>query len=221
MNKIDGKDVMKSLLDKFELYGEKSLSDLEILFILLGKRNTNKIIKLYEEISKRKDLYSCMYDLQISELINVYNFTKNEARKFKVICEFAKRFNTPINMEKKVIKSAQDVNNLFAAYKKKKKNEKLKLVVLNTKNVIKRVVEITNGKQDSVTFDIKCILLETIKTGYNKIILIHNHPSGDSKPSADDILVTKKIKEMSEIIGIKLLDHIIIGDNEYTSIIYG
>ena len=47
--------------------------------------------------------------------------------------------------------------------------------ILNTKNVIKKVVEITNGKQDSVTFDIKCILLETIKTGYNKIIFLYTH----------------------------------------------
>ena len=115
---------MKKILDKFELYGEKSLSDLEILFILLGKRNTNKIVRLYEDISKRKDLYSCMYDLQIHELVNQYGFTINEARKFKVVCEFAKRFNTPIHLEKKVIKSAQDVNNLLtkgeqpiAAYK--------------------------------------------------------------------------------------------------------
>lgn len=148
---------MKKLLDKFELYGEKSLSDLEILFILLGKRNTNKIVRLYEDISKRKDLYSCMYDLQIHDLVNQYGFTINEARKFKVICEFAKRFNTPIHLEKKVIKSAQDVNNLFAADFIYEKNEKLKLVILNNKNIIKRVVEITNGKQDSVTFDIKCI----------------------------------------------------------------
>jgi DNA repair protein RadC len=53
-----------------------------------------------------------------------------------------------------------------------------------------------------------------------KIILVHNHPGGDSKPSKDDIEVTRRIKEMSEIIGIKLLDHVIIGENEYTSIVY-
>lgn len=212
---------MKSLLKKLEVYGEKSLSDLEILFILLGKKNVNKIIDMYEKLSCLDEKIIALNEIQLNECIKEYNFSKNDALKIKVICEFARRFNKPINIEKKVIKSAKDVYDIFKFDYIHEKNERLKLVVLNSKNVIKKIIEITNGKQDSVTFDIKCILLETIKTGYNKIILVHNHPSGDSKPSNDDNIVTQKIKEISEIIGIKLLDHIVIGDNEYTSIIYG
>ena len=209
------------MFKKVEIFGEKSLSDLEILFILFGKRNIKKVIDLYENISKSENKYLNIYELEKNELIEKYKFSINEALKFKVICEFAKRFNKPINLSKKIIKSAKDVNDIFASEFIYEKNEILKLIILNNKNVIKRVVQITNGKQDSITFDIKSILLETIKTGYNKIILVHNHPSGDSKPSFDDVEVTRKVKEISEMIGIKLLDHIIIGDNEYTSIVYG
>lgn len=210
---------MKLLLKKVEIFGEKSLSDLEILFILFGKKNVQNVLKLYEDINDNK--YFNIYELEIVDLMEKYSFSKNDAIKFRVICEFTKRFLKPINIDKKVIKSAKDVNDIFASEFMYEKNEILKLIVLNNKNVIKKVVQITNGKQDSITFDIKSILLETIKTGYNKVILVHNHPSGDSKPSNDDILVTKKIREISEIIGIKLLDHVIIGDNEYTSIVYG
>lgn len=212
---------MNNLLKKVEFYGEKSLSDLEILFILFGKRNVKRVVKLYENIFDDFGKYSNMYEMAYNELINKYGFTKNESLKFRVICEFAKRFNKPINLEKKIIKCAKDINDVFASEFIYEKNEILKLVVLNNKNIIKRVIQITNGKQNSVTFDIKSVLLEAIKTGYNKIILVHNHPSGDSKPSRDDIEVTKKIREITEIIGIKFLDHIIIGDNEYTSIFYG
>ena len=212
---------MNNLLKKVELYGEKSLSDLEILLILFGKRNVKRIMSLYENVFNDYGKYSNMYELTVNELINTYGLSTNEALKFRVICEFAKRFNKPLNLEKRIIKSAKDINDIFASEFIYEKDEILKLIVLNNKNIIKRVIQITNGKQNSVTFDIKSILLEAIKTGYNKIILVHNHPSGDSKPSRDDIEVTKKIREITEIIGIKFLDHIIIGDNEYTSIFYG
>lgn len=211
---------MKYLLRKAELYGEKSLSDLEILIVLFGKRNYHKIVDLYDDVLKDESKYFNIYNLDLNDLVSKYKLSINDSLKFRVICEFAKRFNKLPNIEKKVIKSAKDVNDVFASDFIYEKNEKLKLIVLNNKNIIKKVVEITNGKQDSVTFDIKSILYETIKTGYNKIILVHNHPGGDSKPSKDDIEVTRRIKEMSEIIGIKLLDHVIIGENEYTSIVY-
>ena len=212
---------MNNLLKKVELYGEKSLSDLEILFILFGKRNVKKIMVLYENVFNDYGKYSNMYELTTNELVNTYGFSNNESLKFRVICEFAKRFNKTLNLEKRIIKSSKDINDIFASEFIYEKDEILKLIVLNNKNIIKRVIQITNGKQNSVTFDIKSILLEAIKTGYNKIILVHNHPRGDSKPSRDDIEVTKKIREITEIIGIKFLDHIIIGDNEYTSIFYG
>ena len=212
---------MNNLLKKVELYGEKSLSDLEILFILFGKRNVKKIMVLYENVFNDYGKYSNMYELTTNELVNTYGFSNNESLKFRVICEFAKRFNKTLNLKKRIIKSSKDINDIFASEFIYEKDEILKLIVLNNKNIIKRVIQITNGKQNSVTFDIKSILLEAIKTGYNKIILVHNHPSGDSKPSRDDIEVTKKIREITEIIGIKFLDHIIIGDNEYTSIFYG
>lgn len=212
---------MNNLLKKIELYGEKSLSDLEILLVLFGKRNVKRIMSLYENIFNDYGKYSNMYEITANELVDTYGFSTNEALKFRVICEFAKRFNKPLNLEKRIIKSAKDINDIFASEFIYEKDEILKLIVLNNKNIIKRVIQITNGKQNSVTFDIKSILLEAIKTGYNKIILVHNHPSGDSKPSRDDIEVTKKIREITEIIGIKFLDHIIIGDNEYTSIFYG
>lgn len=212
---------MNNLLKKVELYGEKSLSDLEILFILFGKRNVKRIMTLYEDVFNDSGKYSNMYEITYSDLARKFGFSKGESLRFRVICEFAKRFNKPLNLEKKIIKSAKDINDIFASEFIYEKDEILKLVVLNNKNIIKRVIQITNGKQNSVTFDIKSILLEAIKTGYNKIILVHNHPSGDSKPSRDDIEVTEKIREITEIIGIKLLDHIIIGDNEYTSIFYG
>lgn len=209
------------MLKKLEIYGEKNLSDIELLLMIFGKKNSNKVVNLYEKMSNNKNKLMYFKELEIKELVEEYYFSKSEAMKLKAICEFSRRINLPVNIDKRKIKSPQDVFDVLASEFTNEKNEILKLIVLNNKNIIKRLVDITNGKQDSVTFDVKTILLETIKTGYSKIILVHNHPSGDSKPSEDDIAVTNKIKAMTEMLGIKLLDHIIIGDNEYTSILYG
>ena len=209
------------MLKKLEIYGEKNLSDIELLLMIFGKKNSNKVVNLYEKMSNNKNKLMYFKELEIKELVEEYYFSKSEAMKLKAICEFSRRINLPVNIDKRKIKSPQDVFDVLASEFTNEKNEILKLIVLNNKNIIKRLVDITNGKQDSVTFDVKTILLETIKTGYSKIILVNNHPSGDSKTSEDDIAVTNKIKAMTEMLGIKLLDHIIIGDNEYTSILYG
>lgn len=72
-----------------------------------------------------------------------------------------------------------------------------------------------------IYIDPKDILYEAIKIQAPKIILVHNHPSGDITPSKADYLITDKIYEAAEIMGIELLDHIIIGNNNYESILYG
>ena len=77
---------------------------------------------------------------------------------------------------------------------------------------------ISIGGVNKACIDIKDILKEAINLGAPKIILIHNHPSGDSTPSNEDILTTKNIIEITKILGIQLLDHIVIGDGNFTSI---
>lgn len=74
------------------------------------------------------------------------------------------------------------------------------------------------GNISSANVDIKQIFEETIKTGMNKFILVHNHPSGDATPSIKDIELTKRIEEASKLLDLQLLDHIVIGDGVFQSI---
>ena len=92
------------------------------------------------------------------------------------------------------------------------------LIILNSKNVILKILNISLGGTSSAVVSPKDILLEAIKIGAPKIILVHNHPNGDSTPSINDLKVTDRIKKAAEIIGIELLDHIVIGDDNYNSI---
>ena len=84
--------------------------------------------------------------------------------------------------------------------------------------MVVKVVDISKGGMNSAVVEPKEILQEAIKSGVPRIILVHNHPSGDSTPSNADIEMTKRLYSASNIIGIQLLDHIVIGDRCYTSI---
>ena len=81
-----------------------------------------------------------------------------------------------------------------------------------------KVLDISYGGTSSASLEPKDVLVEAIKVGAPKIILAHNHPSGDSEPSFADFEITNRIEKASKIMGIELLDHIVIGDGNYVSI---
>jgi len=97
-------------------------------------------------------------------------------------------------------------------------NENVICIALNSKNNILAYSEISIGGTNLCNMNISSIFRFLLTTNANKFILVHNHPSGDSKPSQIDMDTTGRIEDASNIIGINFLDHIIIGNNEYTSI---
>ena len=129
--------------------------------------------------------------------------------------------NKPSNYRKIQITSPKDVANLLMNDLRFEKQEIVKLIILNNKNIILKITNVSVGGGNSASIDIKAILSETIKMGAPQIILVHNHPSGDATPSRNDIEVTERLRKAAELLGVKLLDHIVIGNMQYKSIIIG
>ena len=98
------------------------------------------------------------------------------------------------------------------------KIEKLKQIILNNKNEVIKIKEIATGSTNFINVPIKDILHEPLKIGTNKFIIVHNHPSGDSTPSNEDIIFTNKLYDYAKLMGIELIDHVVIGNMNYTSI---
>ena len=90
--------------------------------------------------------------------------------------------------------------------------------MLNIKNKILKIINVSIGGTNYAVIEPKNILAEPIKIEASKIILVHNHPSGNPKPSIEDINITNRLYNCSKILGIELLDHIVIGDGVYESI---
>ena len=98
------------------------------------------------------------------------------------------------------------------------KRELVKLVILSSRNEILKIKDISIGGANFVNLPVKDILSEPMKMEAPKIILVHNHPSGSPQPSKLDVEYTDKLYDLSHLMGIELMDHIVIGDGTYESI---
>ncbi len=157
-------------------------------------------------------------ELTIQELIKIKGIGRVKAIQIKAVCELAKRIGKPIYKDKIIIKGSEDIAEIFMQELRNEKREVAKLVILNNKNVVIKIKDISFGGQNFVMIDPKEIFSDVIKMQAQRIILIHNHPSGDSNPSKEDIILTERIYEASKLLGISFLDHIIIGNDNYESI---
>jgi len=120
-------------------------------------------------------------------------------------------------MRSRKIISSKDVYDLFS-YLSNETKEHFLVLHLDTKNKIVCVDQVSTGSLNASIVHPREVLKSTLLSSAAAIVLIHNHPSGDPAPSKEDIEITKRIKECCEILGIRLLDHIITGDGEYASL---
>lgn len=211
--------------EKLEMYGEKNLSNAELLAIII-KTGTKELtsIDIAKQIlnlnqNENKGDLNFLRDISLEELMLVKGIGRVKAIQLKAMCELSSRMNKPSNYRKIKITSSKDVANLLMNDLRFEKKEIVKLIILNNKNIILKIMDISLGGGNYAVIDIRFILSEVIKMGAPQIILVHNHPSGDVTPSREDIEVTKKLRQASELLGVRLLDHIIIGNMDYKSII--
>ena len=210
--------------EKLEIYGAQNLTNSELLAIIIKtgtKEDTavglaQKILKLNDGMNK-EDL-SFLQDISITDFTKIKGIGKVKAIQLLAVCELAKRINRPINKQNIKINNSNDIAKLLMNELKHEKREKAKLVLLNGKNIIIKIVDISYGGDNFAMIEPKEILNEAVKSGAPKMILVHNHPSGDVKPSQSDFNITDRIYEASELLGIKFIDHIIIGNNKFESI---
>ena len=218
--KIKELPVTERPYEKLELYGEKMLSNSELLAIIIknGTKEHTAIDISNMILSKINNNLKELQDITLAEFMNIQGIGKVKAIELKAVCELTKRMSRPINDTKIQIENTKDVANVFMDELKFEKREVVKLVLLNTRNIIIKIVDISYGGTTSAQVNPKDILAEAIKIGAPKFILIHNHPSGDPEPSFADFEITERIEKASKIMGIEFIDHIVIGDGGYESI---
>lgn len=121
-------------------------------------------------------------------------------------------------VDNKQVTSPQDVYEIIKKYLDGADREHLVLLTLNTKNAINSITTVSIGSLNSSVVHPREVFKTAILTNASSIIMAHNHPSGDPAPSREDINITERIKEGGKLLGINLLDHVVIGDNSYSSL---
>ena len=207
--------------------GASSLSDAQLIAAIL-RTGTKGIdaTKLAEEIIKMcgrfdtndNDSLIGLANLSIPELMKIKGVGRVKAVQIQCICELARRIAKKTAAVKLDFSSPETIAGYYMQDLRGLDKEHLILVLLDNKCCRIRDCIISVGTVDASLVNPREIFMEALKYGASSIILLHNHPSGDETPSRNDIFVTKRVAEAGEIMGIHLLDHIIIGDNKYTSL---
>lgn len=211
--------------EKLEMYGAHTLSNAELLAIIIksGTKEESSIStaqKILSMKNKNSDNLRFIQDMSIEEFMTIKGIGKVKAIQLKAVGEIAKRLSRPIENMQMKINCPQDVAKILIDELRYEKREIVKVIILNTKNIIMKIVDICLGSDNSAILKPRDALIDAIKMGAPKVILVHNHPSGDPTPSKADIEFTERLGQAASIIGIELLDHIIIGDSKFESIFY-
>ena len=209
--------------EKLEMYGEKALSNAELIAIIIKsgtkeESSVNIAQRILALDKNGENNLSFLQNVSIKEFMSIKGVGKVKAIQLKAICELTKRMSKPFDASQIQINSPKDVAKILTNEMKYEKREIVKAIILNSKNIIIKIVDICFGGTNSTIISPKDVLQEVIKLGAPKIILVHNHPSGNPTPSKKDIEFTERILKASKIIGIEFLDHIVIGEYGYRSI---
>ena len=205
--------------EKLSLKGKNSLSDAELIAILIGSGNKNvSAVELSKKIlaSLNNDL-NRLAKLSISDLTQFNGIGDAKAISIIAALELGRRRKDSDVEKRPIIKSSKDAYNVIADVLSDLPHEEFWVLYLNRKNEVIKKENISKGGVSGTIADSKIIFKSAIEQLASAIILCHNHPSGSLKPSAADISLTKKLKETGLMLDTPVLDHLIIGEKDYFS----
>ena len=201
-------------------FGGDALSDAQLLAILIGSgvSGANKsAVDLCRDLLKVFDNLSNLDRASVAELCKVKGIGLAKAAQIKAALEVGKRLASTRSGNIAKMTTSRAFVEYFAPFMKNLRKEVVKVALLDNKLHIIKDFVISEGSVNSSIVHPREVMIPAIKESATKIVLVHNHPSGDPSPSQADIEITHRVSKAGEIIGIKLLDHIIIGGTEFYS----
>lgn len=203
-------------------FGASGLSNAQLLAIILrtGGRNTSAI-GLARELITRFNGLKGMDDAGAAEFSSIKGMGGAKTAQVKAAFELGRRLlqnNGDAASQKPSFKNSREVFEYYMPGFYGLKKERFLCVLLDSKNRIFKETVVSEGTLTSSLVHPREVFRDAIKESAASVLFIHNHPSGDATPSRDDINITKRLVETGKIVGINVLDHIIISDGTYLSL---
>lgn len=208
--------------EKCEKHGASSLSDSELIATIIrsGTKSCRSIEVAHHVLNyskSNKGLIGLNY-MSIKDFMSIKGIGKVKAIQMLCVAELAKRMAKASNEEGFRLLEPESVARYYMQEMRHMTVEKVMVVFIDSKNKVLNEKILSTGTINATIISPREIFLNALKYNATYIIMLHNHPSGDPSPSKEDINTTKRIKDAGLLIGIKLMDHIIIGDNKYISL---
>ena len=208
--------------EKFVKYGASSLSESELIAIILRTCTKDKsAIQLAREVLSlgafpRNGLLG-LYDISLEDLQEIKGVGLVKAVKLKALTELSMRMHRACASQGFRANSPKAVADYFMEELRHLENETVILCGLDTKSQLLFHTRISEGSVNTSLISPRTVFIEALSRRAVYIILLHNHPSGDPEPSRTDMEFTERVGRLGKMLEIRLLDHIIIGDNIYYS----
>lgn len=215
--------------EAIERQGVEHVSEVALLAVLLrsGSAGMN-VVNLAEAILSHYGSLTAMARASVDELAGNERFKglgRVKAQTLKAALELARRMAEEIRDERGVfVRSPEDAAAVLRASAKALDHERFWTLLLDTRNRVKgSAQEVSRGILDASLVHPREVFKPAIQSGCAALVLVHNHPSGDPTPSAEDVRITRQIVQAGQVIGIKVLDHVVLGrksdsrDRDYLS----
>lgn len=205
--------------EKFLSLGASGLSDADLLAIIIktGTKDKSAVDIAQEILSGRHGNLLNLYEMSYDELIQVSGIGQIKAIQLKAVAELSMRISKAKRARSIRMNTPVTIADYYMEQMRHLQQEVVICAYFDVKSRFLGDKFISKGSLSSSVVDISSVMRTALEKNASKIVLLHNHPSGDCTPSKDDIAVTDRLAESSRIFSIELCDHIIIGDNEYYS----
>lgn len=205
--------------EKFLLKGKNSLSDSELLAIIMGSGSKDETAvelarKILASVNNNWDQLSL---LSLKDLMKFKGVGEVKAISIVTALEIGRRRANQQLPEKRVISSSNDAYLILKNHLSDLRTEEFWAIFLNQSNKVIHLAQMTQGGINQSIVDIRVLFRTALDYYSTGIIIAHNHPSGNLKPSIEDLDITQKIKEAGNMLSIQLLDHLIITQSSYLS----
>jgi len=206
--------------ERLMMHGPEVLSDSELLAIIVGSGTVGRsAIDIARELLKKHTSLNQLARCDFSEFKNISGIGDAKAVSIIAAFELSRRIEIAPFSGKKIFRSPEDIAEYYIPRLRDLRIEVFKVLLLTTSNQIFRDLTITEGILNSSVVHPREVFRLAITESAAAIILMHNHPSGNPEPSKEDIKITEQIVQAGKIIGIKVLDHLIIAGDKFTSFV--